>query len=430
MQCKMPEAGDIMDSESAESEGILLQPFMHQVSGHTIMLRFNNDTLCKPLITREQVFYENLPEDLKEFVPEYKGMIQVKLQEDSDGFVTFVAYSGGKSSKTPNNQSASSSASSSSETEVARSDTEEFKPQRIRLLRSGSIEVSAHTDTVFKYADPKSGKHEKTKGMNPWSIKCHKRLLSKLRKASNGTDSNISEFILLENVAAQFNNPCILDLKMGTRQHGDDVSEAKKQRHMKKCETTTSSQIGVRVCGMQVYQVLTDNYVCHNKYYGRSLTVDGFKDSLRAFLNNGCELRTDLLASIVRRLEELRVAISKQDTFRFYSSSLLIMYDGGSKSGLSTVLPKSEHHSVLHSDESNESNASTTSSDNDSKNINSASAPRNRHWKGSNIVDVRMIDFAHSTHDGFEGDLTTHSGPDHGYIFGLENLIKLFQGIR
>lgn len=175
---------------------------------------------------------------------------------------------------------------------------------------------------------------------------------------------------------------------------------------------------------------MTDNYVCHNKYYGRSLTVDGFKDSLRSFLNNGCELRTDLLASIVSRLEELRAAISKQDTFRFYSSSLLIMYDGSSKSGFSSVLPKSESRGVLHSDESNESNTSTTSSDDDSKNINSASASRNSHWKRSNIVDVRMIDFAHSTHDGFQGDLTTHSGPDHGYIFGLDNLIKLFQGIR
>jgi inositol-hexakisphosphate kinase len=61
-----------------------------------------------------------------------------------------------------------------------------------------------------------------------------------------------SEFILLENVAAKFKYPCILDLKMGTRQHGDDAPESKKNSQMRKCASTTSSAVGLRLIGMQV----------------------------------------------------------------------------------------------------------------------------------------------------------------------------------
>lgn len=55
--------------------GVLLEPFIHQVGGHSSMMRYDDHTVCKPLITREQRFYESLPPEMKEFTPEYKGEV-------------------------------------------------------------------------------------------------------------------------------------------------------------------------------------------------------------------------------------------------------------------------------------------------------------------------------------------------------------------
>lgn len=49
-----------------------------QVGGHTQLMLLDQSTLCKPLVQRELLFYLNIPRELQDYVPNYKG------KEDSD----------------------------------------------------------------------------------------------------------------------------------------------------------------------------------------------------------------------------------------------------------------------------------------------------------------------------------------------------------
>ncbi|KAM6979746.1 inositol hexakisphosphate kinase 1 [Aplochiton taeniatus] len=398
--------------------GVPLEPFVHQVGGHTSMMRYDDQTVCKPLISREQRFYESLPPEMKEFTPEYKGVVLVCFEGDSDGYINLVAYPYVESEGLENEDlperdqprrkhSRRSLHRSNSELKDDRNAPHHSdSAENLAELKSPRLELQSHSCVPFQMLDSNSGLSSEQISHNPWSLRCHKQQLSRMRSESKVR--KLYKFLLLENVVHHFSCPCILDLKMGTRQHGDDASEEKAARQMKKCEQSTSATLGVRVCGMQVYQTNTGHYLCRNKYYGRGLSIQGFREALFQYLHNGMGLRRDLLAPMLQKLRSLKKVLDQQASYRFYSSSLLIIYEGREEAGVEGM-EQGDSHPEPHLSPPAQSNTPP--------------APQP-------LIDVRMIDFAHSTFKGFRDDQTVHDGPDGGYVFGLESLITILESIR
>lgn len=110
------------------------------------------------------------------------------------------------------------------------------------------------------------------------------------------------------------------------------------------------------------------------------MTQENISSVLAQFLHNGTTFRTEVLEEYIGSLRKLIEVVKKMDAqrFRFYSTSLLLMYEGDPIA-----------------DDGRDS-----------------------------TFDLKMIDFAH-TFPFEEGD-----PDDDGYLFGLEHLLRLFQDIH
>lgn len=192
-----------------------------------------------------------------------------------------------------------------------------------------------------------------------------------------------------------------------------------------------------------------------SKFHGRRLTLQDFKEALFQFFHSGRRLRHELLSPVLRRLRDMQAALEACESYRFYSSSLLIIYDGASpqkhthqhtEDGLSEEEEEEE-------DEDEEAEAEPEmeeqeveqvgqvagalsfphgpSTSSDGGNSGGSSGVRQARLSCSSpMVDVRMIDFAHTTCRHFQGDSVVYEGLDSGYLFGLQNLITIISELE
>ncbi|CDO92304.1 unnamed protein product [Kluyveromyces dobzhanskii CBS 2104] len=141
----------------------------------------------------------------------------------------------------------------------------------------------------------------------------------------------VSKFILLEDLTRKLKCPSVLDLKMGTRQYGVDAKRTKQLSQREKCKKTTSRRLGVRVCGLKIWDKRENYYITRDKYYGRRVKVGWqFSRVLARFLYDGESTRSIVkqIPILIQQLDTLYTEITRLKSYRLYGSSLLLFYDG------------------------------------------------------------------------------------------------------
>lgn len=227
--------------------------------------------------------------------------------------------------------------------------------------------------------------------------------------------------IVLENVAAPFKKPNILDVKLGAQLWDDQAPPAKRAKLDKVAEETTSKPLGFRIAGMRTWQgtraangvsngIAADGYKLFDKFYGRQFSPSTVRQGFEDFflLERDAVVEGSLKKVIIRFLEDLEALqlVLEREESRMYSASLLFVYEGDQDSLKDAFLAEKEDGDAstngVNGDETHEE-----SGDDDEPKL--------------AVQALKLIDFAHA-------EWTPGQGRDENLLHGLGHVINILGG--
>lgn len=191
--------------------------------------------------------------------------------------------------------------------------------------------------------------------------------------------------LILDDMTIGYNRPCMVDIKMGRQTFEPTASKEKKEREIKKY--CFQSEIGFRITGLKVWDDQAQAYHYLDKKFGRSVQPDQVLGALAFYFFDGTTFRVDVMKSLVTRLKDMLTWMKCQNRYKFFCSSILIVYDGN-------------HVQVVDS-------------------VSERDAEQSKSGKALETCRASMIDFAHVV-----PNKDNVQEVDEGYVYGLESLIS------
>jgi inositol-polyphosphate multikinase len=227
--------------------------------------------------------------------------------------------------------------------------------------------------------------------------------------------------LVLENAAAGFQRPNILDVKLGVRLYADDAHPDKKKRFDLITQETTHRDFGFRIAGMRVWQGpgpsddpdVYDGYKIYDKDYGRfTINNDNVDMPFRDFLFTKSagideELGKLVAQAFVADLIDIQRVLENQES-RMYSASLLFVFEGDGRALRAAMQEASSRSSGTITNGINGSSDEYEEDDDDYEDT----APK--------IYAVKVIDFAHA-------QWVPGMGPDENSLLGVRSVIKILK---
>ncbi|KAL9012767.1 MAG: hypothetical protein Q9173_002492 [Seirophora scorigena] len=252
----------------------------------------------------------------------------------------------------------------------------------------------------------------------------HAPIVEKAWAPSNGGKITTDLAIVLENVAAPFKKPNILDVKLGARLWDDNAPPAKRAKLDKVAEETTSKPLGFRIAGMRTWQGGTaaaadessstlsqDGYKLYDKAYGRQFSAgtvrQGFEDYF--LLERDAVAKGPVRKVINRFLEDLEALkfVLEQEESRMYSASLLFVYEGNPDALRDAFITEKEEEMATNGVDSGETHEESEDEDEEQR---------------AAVQALKLIDFAHA-------EWTPGQGRDENLLHGLGSVIKVLNGL-